>query len=70
MNEILIAASVVAIVVLIAISVWLFETRNECRHSWGGWDAKETEYAYVQERVCKKCGYHQITQFKKLKSKD
>ena len=69
MTEILISGAVIAIVLLIAIIVYLHEKYWDCYHRWGAWDVAETENAYVQFRKCKKCGYTEREQFRKLKEK-
>ena len=47
--------------------VWLIDYFfGGCRHKWDSWDSETTEYAYVQHRKCVKCGYIEITQFRKM----
>ena len=69
MDEILISGAVIAIVLLIAIIVYLHEKYWDCYHRWGPWRLDDDEIAYVQYRECEKCGYTEIEQHRKLKEK-
>jgi hypothetical protein len=47
--------------------VWLLDHFfGDCRHDFDNWEPWSTAHAYVQQRQCKKCGYIQTEQFKKI----
>ena len=56
------------LVVLLGAIYNIFDKRNvDCKHEWGTWEReKDTEFAVVQARICKKCQMHQIHQTRKL----
>ena len=51
--------------------VWLFDHFfGDCQHKWGTWEReKDTEFAVVQSRVCRKCYLHQVHQVRKMGDK-
>jgi hypothetical protein len=57
MNEVVVAMFVIAIVVLIALSIYVVERWGGCWHKWNNWFDESTDEAYVQFRCCSKCGY-------------
>jgi hypothetical protein len=72
MNDLFLVVFLPIVVVLLgaiymAIDSYLTECRHDCRHEWGTWEReKDTEYAVVQSRVCKKCFMHQVHQVRKM----
>ena len=67
MIEALICCVVIAVVLLIAIVVYLHEKYWDCYHRWGTWVAGETAETYTQSRQCEKCGYTEREQWRKMK---
>lgn len=54
---------------MIAANIY-YKTKTECKHDYGNWVQQETEHAYVQMRVCSKCNYAYVHQFRKMGSSD
>lgn len=69
MIEFGIFAMVLSVAIVITAIVCLFECRGKCVHKWGDWRDDSTDDAYVQFRVCEKCGYTDREQWKKIKEK-
>lgn len=67
MIDILYFSIAIIVVGIIAAVAHIHEKRGECDHQWSHWTPSETEWAYVQQRVCSKCGFVQTNQFKKFK---
>lgn len=44
-----------------------FDMANNCRHKWGKWIYSESEFAYVNQRICEKCGFAETHQHRKMK---
>lgn len=53
-------------IIFIFLVIYLLEKLGGCWHKWNNWDTEETDTAYVQARTCKKCGYVEMIQWKKL----
>jgi len=68
MNDLLLIFIGVVVVICVAMIFTAIEVYfTDCRHEWGKWEReKDTEYAIVQSRVCKKCFMHQIHQARKM----
>ena len=67
MSDILLVLLGVFIVCAIASIIIAIEKIGKCRHDWGHWQDDSTNDAYVQYRVCVKCGYIEREQWRKLK---
>lgn len=70
MTDIMFYCSTLVIVGIVLILFRIYERWGECRHNWGNWVQNETEYAYVQQRICTKCGFAETHQFKKFRDKE
>ena len=66
MSDIVLFVGLIFFVGMLFIAIRLYELRNECRHTWERWIQSETEYAYVQQRLCSKCGVAETRQFGKI----
>ena len=67
MHDLVLFFSVLFVVIFIALVMAAIGLIGKCRHRWSQWESSETEHAYVQKRMCTKCGYVSIEQFRKLK---
>lgn len=54
---------------VIALSIY-HKHKDDCMHEYGDWVQQETEHAYVQMRLCSKCNYAFVHQFRKMGEKD
>lgn len=66
MNDLAMFFGTIVGIILLGGALFLFEKLSGCWHKWGNWNAEETDTAYVQARTCKKCGYVEMSQWKKL----
>lgn len=57
-------------VVVTVIVMKMYQLKDECQHEYGDWTQQETEHAYVQMRICCKCNYAYVHQFRKMGSPD
>ena len=69
MSDVVLVLLGVFIVCGIALIVTAVDQIGKCRHNWGYWQDDSTDEAYVQYRVCIKCGYIEREQFRKMKEK-
>lgn len=66
MIDFLLIVAGVLVVVIIACFAHAIEKMGACKHDYGNWEQEETDTAYVQMRACSKCGWVEISQFRKL----
>jgi hypothetical protein len=70
MSDFLLVVWGVLIVGGIALFIYLIERITKCSHKWGHWEFKEDSAVFIQKRQCKKCGYSEIEQHRKVKEKN
>ena len=66
MSDLMFYCSAVVGIGILLVLVHLYERRGRCQHQWDRWVQSETDYAYVQQRICSKCGVAETEQFKKF----
>ena len=69
MNDVILALIAPALVVVgVAFLKSIEHFWPECRHDYGDWDGSETEFAFIQQRKCKKCQFVYTYQERKINS--
>ena len=66
MDDVVLFVSGIFFVGLLLIAIRFYELRHMCKHTWGLWIQSETDHAYVQQRLCSKCGVAETQQFRKM----
>lgn len=62
----LLLGGVIGMLIIGAVVVYV-EKFGHCKHSWDKWIYHESEHAYVNQRICAKCGFTETNQFRKMK---
>ena len=66
MDDVVLIGAVIFSVGLLVLAIRIYELRHMCNHTWGLWIQSETDHAYVQQRLCSKCGVAETQQFRKM----
>ena len=67
MNDLLLVALLPGIVILVWVGCLIYEHYStDCRHEYGDWFFHMTDYAYVQQKQCKKCQFTYTYQERKI----
>ena len=54
--------------IIIGCAVYYIEKLGTCKHKWSKWFYSETEFAFLNQRTCDKCGFVETNQFRKMMS--
>jgi len=69
MNEAIIFASVIIGVLFVYLVGVGIDVRSRCKHDFTNWAFSSTPGAFVQLRQCRKCGYTEVDQIKRVGEK-
>jgi hypothetical protein len=56
--------------IVMGCTIYFIDKADKCWHKWGKWNDDSTDDAYVQFRICDKCGYIAREQWRKLKEEN
>lgn len=69
MDDLMLIVGVIVIMLVMASILAFFDRVGGCNHKWDMWEYKEDSAVFFQKRQCKKCGYTQFEQVRKVVEK-